>query len=173
MPQGREIIEGPLTPGNESRRPSTMGPSSPPARRGGGGGDNITQQFALVVGIVYLLVGIVGFAVTGFTGIVTDGQDKLIGFDLNVFHNVVHLAIGAGFIAVSRLNDAGIAQGVVIGGGLVYILAAILGFLNQLQILSIDNVIVADNFLHLFSGIAAVAFGLLGIRQSDAAAAHA
>ena len=73
-----------------------------------------------------------------------------------MFHNVVHLAIGAGFIAVSRL-DATITQGVVIGAGLVYLLAGLLGFPN------------ADNFLHLFSGAAAVLFGLLGVRQSDAA----
>lgn len=172
MPQGREIIEGPLTPGYQTREERSMGPA-PRRGGGGGGGDNITQQFALVVGIVYLLVGIVGFGATGFTGVVTDGQDKLIGFDLNIFHNIVHLAIGAGFIFVSRLNDASIAQGVVIGGGLVYVLAAILGFLNQLQILSMDSVINADNFLHLFSGIAAITFGLLGIRQSDAAAARA
>ena len=147
-----------------------MGPRTP--ARDGGGGRNVTQLFALVVGIVYLAVGIVGFAVTGFTGLVTDGQDKLIGFDLNVFHNVVHLAIGAGFIIFSRL-DATITQGVVIGGGLVYVLAAILGFLNQLQILSIDDVFAPDNFLHLFSGLAAVIFGLLGARQSAAAAARA
>lgn len=172
MPQGREIIEGPFTPGRESGGGRSTGPT-PSSRGGDGGGSNITQQFALVVGIVYLLVGIVGFGATGFTGVVTDGQDKLLGFDLNVFHNVVHLTIGAGFIFVSRMRDASIAQGVVIGGGLVYILAAILGFLNQLQILSMDSVINADNFLHLFSGIAAVAFGLLGIRQSDAAAARA
>ena len=173
MPQGREIIEGPGAPGDQPREERrSAGP--PPARRGGdGGGENITQVFALVVGVVYLLIGIVGFAVTGFTGVTTDGQDKLLGFDLNVFHNVVHLAIGAGFILVSRLNDASIAQGVVIGGGLVYVLAALLGFLNELQILSIDSELAADNFLHLFSGIAAVAFGLLGMRQTDAAAARA
>ena len=171
MPHGREIIEGPHTPGDERERRS-MRPA--PARRGGdGGGQNITQMFALVVGIAYLLIGIAGFAVTGFTGITTDGQDKLLGFDLNVFHNVVHLGIGAGFLAVSRLNDAGITQGVVIGGGLVYVLAAALGFLNELQILSIDTELAADNFLHLFSGIAAVVFGILGIRQSDAALARA
>ncbi len=171
MPQGREIIEGPSTPGDQPRQQGSTGP--PPARRAGGGGQNITQVFALIVGLVYLVVGIVGFAVTGFTGLVTDGQDKLIGFDLDVFHNVVHLAIGAIFIAVSRLNDAGIAQGVVIGGGLVYVLAGALGYLNELQILSIDDTFAADNFLHLFSGIAAIAFGILGIRQSDAAAAPA
>ncbi len=171
MPQGREIIEGPQTPGDERERRS-MRPA--PARRGGGGGgENITQVFALVVGVVYLLIGIAGFAVTGFTGLTTDGQDKLLGFDLNVFHNFVHFAIGAGFILVSRLRDPSITQGVVIGGGLVYVLAAALGFINELQILSIDSEFAADNFLHVFSGIAAVAFGLLGMRQSDAAAAAA
>ncbi len=38
--------------------------------------------------------------------------------------------------------------------------AGLLGFLNQLQILSIDAELAADNFLHLFSGLAAVAFGI-------------
>lgn len=172
MPQGREIIEGPMTPGDR-RQERSMGTGS--VRRGGGGaggGQNIAQVFALIVGIVYLGVGVVGFAATGFTGFVTDGRDELLGFDLNVFHNIFHIVVGAGFIFVSRL-DASITQGVVIGGGLVYILAAALGFLNQLQILSMDDVLIADNFLHLFSGIAAVTFGLLGVRQSDAAAAHA
>lgn len=159
MVYAREVVDGPGDRGSQGRT------DSPP---GGGQGGNITQVFALVVGVVYLLVGVVGFAVTGFTGVTTDGADKLIGFDLNVFHNVVHLAIGAGFIAVSRLSDPTITQGVVIGAGLVYVLAGLLGFLNELQILSIDSEIAADNFLHLFSGVAAVLFGFLGARQSDA-----
>ncbi len=165
MPHAREMIDQPGDRGRQQRE--QRGASSP-----GGSGQNITQVFALVVGVTYLLVGVVGFAVTGFTGVTTDGADKLLGFDLNVFHNVVHLAIGAGFIVASRL-DATITQGVVIGAGLVYVLAGLLGFLNQLQILSIDSGLAADNFLHLFSGLAAVTFGLLGIRQSDAAAATA
>jgi hypothetical protein len=155
--------------GDMTNRPGAQGgyprAAGPPSRRSEGG--NITQLFALVVGAVYLLVGLVGFAVTGFTGVVTDGSDSLLGFDLNVFHNVVHVAIGLGFIAVSRLSDPTVTQGVVIGGGLVYVLAALLGFLNELQILSIDSEIAADNFLHLFSGLAAVLFGLLGARQTD------
>ncbi len=129
-------------------------------------GTNVTQVFALVVGIVYLAVGIVGFAVTGFTGFVADTDEALLGFDLNVFGNIVHLLIGGGFLVASRM-DAVITQGVVIGGGLVYILAALLGFLNELQILSINDEIAPDNFLHLVSGSAAVIFGLIGARQSD------
>lgn len=162
MPHAREMIDRPADRDREQagqqRTRSTAG----------GSGRNITQVFALVVGVTYLLVGVVGFAVTGFTGVTSDGADKLLVFDLNVFHNVVHLAIGAGFIAVSRLSDPTVTQGVVIGAGLVYVLAGLLGFLNQLQILSIDSELAADNFLHLFSGLAAVLFGLAGVRQSDA-----
>ena len=129
-------------------------------------GTNVAQVFALVVGIVYLAVGIVGFAVTGFTGFVADTDEALLGFDLNVFGNIVHLLIGGGFLVASRM-DAVITQGVVIGGGLVYILAALLGFLNELQILSINDEIAPDNFLHLVSGSAAVLAGLIGARQSN------
>ena len=161
MPHAREMIDQPGGRGRQQRE--QRGASST-----GGSGQNITQVFALVVGVTYLLVGVVGFAVTGFTGVTTDGADKLLGFDLNVFHNVVHLAIGAGFIVASRL-DPTITQGIVIGAGLVYVLAGLLGFLNQLQILSIDSELAADNFLHLFSGLAAVLFGLAGVRQSEAA----
>ncbi len=161
MPHAREMVDGPGAPHPQATEQRGEGSTSR-----GPQGANITQVFALVVGVVYLLVGVVGFAVTGFTGVTTDGADKLIGFDLNVFHNVVHLAIGAGFIVVSLLRDPTIAQGVVIGGGLVYVLAALLGFLNELQILSIDTEFAADNFLHLFSGLAAVIFGLLGARQT-------
>ena len=134
------------------------------------GHSNVAQVFALVVGVVYALVGVVGFAVTGFEGVTQNGPDDLLGFDLNPFHNVVHLAIGLGFILASRL-DATLTQGIVIGGGLVYILAALLGFLNELQILSIDDEVAADNFLHLVSGSLAVLFGLIGARQTDALAA--
>ena len=162
MPHAREVIEGQPDPHRQEGYQPARGPAG-----GGPRERNITQTFALVVGVVYLAVGIVGFAVTGATGVTTDGADKLIGFDLNVFHNVVHLAIGLGFIAVSQLRDPTITQGVVIGGGLVYVLAGLLGFLNELQILSIDSEIAPDNFLHLFSGLAAVAFGLLGVRQSQ------
>lgn len=131
------------------------------------GHSNAAQVFALVAGAVYALVGVIGFAATGFDGVTADGPDKLIGFDLNIFHNVVHLAIGLGFLLASRL-DATLTQGIIIGGGLVYVLAAVLGFVNELQILSINDEVAPDNFLHLISGSAAILFGLIGARQTAA-----
>lgn len=134
------------------------------------GQTNAAQVFALVAGLGYAALGVIGFAVTGFEGVVQDGPDGLLGFDLNPFHNVFHLVVGVGFVLASRL-DATITQGVVIGGGLVYVLATLLGFLNELQILSIDDSLAPIHFLHLASGSAAILFGLIGARQTQAAVA--
>ena len=155
---------------------------SPMARRGvrrppppqrpahiGQGRENIIRPFALIVGIVYLAIGIIGFPVSGFNGFVGSHGSTLLGLHINGFHNLVHLVIGVTFIVVSRLPDPTIAQGVVIGGGLVYLAAALLGFLDKLPIIAVHGSFDADNFLHLFSGAAAVVFGLLGAAQQSQA----
>lgn len=120
------------------------------------------QRFALALGVVYLLVGVVGFFVTGFGDVVGDGDKALLGFDLNPFHNVVHLVIGAVLIAAARSEPAGVAAGVTLGTGAVLLIAAGAGFTNNMQLLSIDSATAADNGLHLVTGVAAVLFGVFG-----------
>lgn len=126
---------------------------------------NIAQVGALVVGVAYLAIGLIGFAVTGFGSLTENGTDTLLSFDLNPFHNIVHLVIGGYLLTVSLWNDPAVAEGSLIGGGLVYVLAAILGFTNSLQIISINSELATDNFLHLVSGSAAILFGVAGILQ--------
>jgi len=128
---------------------------------------NIARPFALVVGLVYVAVGVIGFVATGFSGFVTSHGTSLLGFELNIFHNLVHLVIGSAFIVASRLPDATITQGILIGGGAVYLVAALLGFLDRLPIIAVNGTLAPDNFLHLFSGAAAVLFGLLGAAQQS------
>lgn len=128
---------------------------------------NIARPIAALVGVAYILVGIVGFVTTGFgDDVALNTKADLFGFDLNIFHNIVHLVIGLGLLIGSRARDVVVTQGLLIGGGLVYILAAVLGFLNDLQILSINDGLAADNFLHLGSGLAALLVGLIGARQT-------
>jgi len=128
-------------------------------------GENVSKAFALGFGVFYLAVGLIGFTVTGFTGFTAETKEELLGFDLNVFHNIVHLTIGLALVLASTLKDETVTQGVVIGVGLFYIVAAVLGFANYLQIISIDASLVIDNFFHLISGSAALAFGLLGAQR--------
>lgn len=130
---------------------------------------SIARLGAGAVGVGYILAGVVGFFVTGFDGFVANTDEALIGFDLNPFHNIVHLVIGGGLLAVAVFPpQAAIAEGALIGGGLVYLLAAFLGFVNHLQILSIDAPLAPDNFLHLVSGSAALLIGMLGALQARA-----
>ena len=140
--------------------------------RQGGEGRNIARPAALALGLGYVVAGAVGFVVTGFSGFVVDTDERLLGLDLNVFHNIVHLAIGAGLIAASALRNLAVTQGVLMGVGAFYLVATLLGFANYLQIISIDASIVFDNFLHLATGAAALGFGVLSSLQTDRSRQH-
>lgn len=123
------------------------------------------QTFALVFGVIYLLVGIAGFFVAKkFTGGSPD--DKLILFPVNHLHNIVHLAIGAMWIAGSRTAASAKQMNTLIG--VAYLLVALLGFLGlefMQDLLNIHGSGSADNFLHLASGALALYFGTAGATE--------
>lgn len=120
------------------------------------------QTFALVFGVIYLLVGIAGFFVaTEFTGGSPD--DKLIVFPVNHLHNIVHLAIGGVLIAGARTVASAKQANMIIG--VVLLLVAVLGFLGlefMQDLLNIHGSGSADNWLHLVTGALAVYFGTQG-----------
>lgn len=115
------------------------------------------QMFALVFGAVYLLVGILGMFVS-----TSMDADTLILFDVNVVHNIVHLAVGALWLVGSRTASAAKSVNLLIG--VVYLLVAILGFAD-VKFLTEDllgKVNAGDNVLHLVSGLLALYFGTAG-----------
>ncbi len=80
----------------------------------------LVQRFAQVLGVVYLLVGIVGFVpplLTGnLPGVIGPFSGYLLGlFAVNWFHNLAHLAIGAAGLAVHRSFSASRAYALVVG----------------------------------------------------------
>src|SRR5258708_12794994 len=88
-----------------------------------------------VFGAVYTLTGLVGFAVTGFSG-----NGTLIVFDLSVLHNIVHLAIGlAGLAAFASGPAASRMYAQVFGVALAVV--AVLGIVvsNPLALLPIGG----------------------------------
>src|SRR5690554_76890 len=65
------------------------------------------QYFALAIGVIYVLVGLSGFLVTGFDGFASPEGELLLGFEVNPLHNIVHLLIGgAGLALWNRLDRA-------------------------------------------------------------------
>jgi Domain of unknown function (DUF4383) len=114
------------------------------------------QLYALLFGITLLAVGILGFiADASFdAGSNVQGSDFII-FEVNGWHNLVHIASGIAGIALSRRSDS--ARLFALGFGAVYLLVTIWGFVDGNDVLGLIPVDTADNVLHL--AIAALGIG--------------
>jgi hypothetical protein len=123
------------------------------------------QLYALVIGAVYLLVGVIGFF---FASEFIEGSadDEFIIFRLNHLHNLVHIGLGIGWLVASR--TAALAKSVNTLFGVVLLLVAILGFTGidlMHTLLNITESTDPDNFLHLVTGALALYFGTAGGRD--------
>lgn len=120
---------------------------------------SLAKGFALTFGVTYLAVGLLGFAVTGLDDFARNGSEALLIFEVNPFHNLVHVGVGAIWMAAAAALPEDAHRGVTMGIGIVYSLATVLGAFGYLQVLSIDGLASADNFLHLATALAALGFG--------------
>ena len=132
------------------------------------------QTAALVVGAVFLLVGVLGF-VPGITENVDQlrfaghhSDAMLFGvFEVSILHNIVHLLFGAAGVALARTWSG--ARSYLIGGGAVYLVLWLYGLLvghdSAANFVPVNN---ADNWLHLFLGLGMIALGFLLSRRTVA-----
>jgi hypothetical protein len=115
---------------------------------------------ATIFGAVYILVGLLGFAVTGGVGFLATEGGLLLGiFMVNPLHNIAHLLIGAALL-IAGLASARAAKTVNIVIGATYLLLGIIGFFlvgTALNILALNTF---DHFLHLASAIVLLGVGL-------------
>lgn len=127
------------------------------------------RRFAQVFGAVYVLIGVVGFAATGFSSFATTSGDKLIFFGVNPLHNIVHLLVGGLWLASSRSEVQARTISALIGA--VYLVVGALGlFINGDSDLNLLNINQPDNLLHLASAGLGLYFGLAGRRSAAATA---
>ena len=118
------------------------------------------QLYSLIFGAVLLLVGIIGFFVNAEFEVGGDVQgDELILFEVNAWHNIVHIASGVVGLALASRADT--ARLFALGFGAVYLLVTLWGFIVGDQILfGLAPVNGADNILHLGIAVAGIAAGL-------------
>ena len=125
------------------------------------------QTLAMVVGAVFLAVGILGF----IPGITTDydelafaGEDstaELLGiFQVSILHNIVHLIFGIAGLALARTIDG--ARTFLIGGGVIYLALWLLGLVGGGDWIPANT---ADNWLHFTLGTGMIALGVLTGRE--------
>ena len=132
------------------------------------------QKTALVVGIVFLLVGVAGF-VPGLThsmehleGAGADSEAMLLGiFQVSILHNAVHLLFGVAGVAVAARAKA--SRQYLIVGGVVYAVLLVYGlFAVGNEDANFVPVNVADNWLHAVLAIGMVLLGVFVGRDQRA-----
>jgi hypothetical protein len=88
----------------------------------------MVQRIALVFGVVFLLVGILGLVSAGGMEMGADpAPAMLLGlFPVNLIHNLLHLAFGVWGLVASRSFAGAKTYATVVG--IIYIVLAICGF---------------------------------------------
>lgn len=128
---------------------------------------------SLLIGASYVAIGLLGFAITGFNNFLTDTGDTLaFGFaSINPMHNLVHLAIGAFLLIMTRFSSA-TTEGALMGVGLFYIVAFVIGVSapDNLTIIAMNGAGDGENLIHIATGVTALAAGLISAGRSESMA---
>jgi hypothetical protein len=127
-----------------------------------------TQKAALAFGVVFLLVGLLGFFVPGGMGMesMPDRAPHLLGlFPVNVLHNAVHLAFGVAGVLASR--SLGASRAYHRTGAAIYLVLTLLAFLDPT---TFGLVPIGGNDIWLHA-VLAVGMGYFGFLHREVGAA--
>jgi hypothetical protein len=121
---------------------------------------SVNRTVGYIVGAIFLLLGILGWFVSGGHGFADRDGGSLLGFQVNPLHNIVHLLVGVVLLLGARSGVAA-ARAANTAVGAVYLVVGVVGLFilnSSANILALNG---ADNGLHLVSGIVLLAAGLL------------
>jgi arginine exporter protein ArgO len=125
------------------------------------------QLAAMIVGAVFLLVGIAGFIpgiTTNYDQLQFAGHQSgalLLGvFQVSILHNIVHLLFGVAGLAMARTAHG--ARNYLIGGGVIYAVLWLYGLLiGDSMPANFVPMNTADDWLHLVLAVGMIALGVL------------
>lgn len=124
----------------------------------------------VVFGAVYLLVGLLGLTVTANVGFFATEGGLLLGiFEVNMFHNVAHLLIGAALL-IAGLSSVTAAKATNTTVGAAYLLLGVVGLFIVGSALNILALNAADHVLHFASAAVLLGVGLAADKKSNAVA---
>jgi hypothetical protein len=128
------------------------------------------QILALAFGAIYLLVGIVGFFITGFDNFAGNGQhEMLLFFMINPVHNIVHIVIGLAGLFLARTLTGARGYGWLLFAG--YAVAFVYGLFAVGRSWDFLNLNAADNVLHIATAVVGLVIALAPVRTAVARAA--
>jgi hypothetical protein len=129
------------------------------------------QILALVFGAVYLLVGIIGFFITGFDNFAGNEQhEMLLFFMINPLHNIVHIVIGLAGLLLARTLAGARTYGWLLAVG--YAAAFVYGLIAVGKDWDFLNINGADNVLHLATAVVGLVIALAPVKNAVGRSAH-
>jgi hypothetical protein len=147
-------------------------------RRGIREGRSAAQWYCLLAGVALTLAGIFGFLAdatfdtTRTTDTALNGNadgalqgDTFLGFEVNGWHNLVHLASGLFLLAMFRRHRT--ARPAALLFGVVYGTVTVIGMIDGNDVLGFMPVNAADNILHLALSALGIIAGLLPFRERE------
>lgn len=128
----------------------------------------MAQNLAMLFGVVFLLVGILGF-IPGITSdapgdFAGDGSEaELLGiFGVSILHNIAHMLFGVGILA-ARTHAGALAY--LLWAGVAYGALTVLGFVGGLDWLPAND---ADDVLHLVLTVALLGAWFVSKKETPA-----
>jgi hypothetical protein len=136
------------------------------------GARSVPQLLALIFGAVYLLVGIIGFFVTGFDNFAGNSQhEMLIGlFMINPLHNIAHILVGVAGLALARTLSGARTYGWLLAG--LYAALFVYGLIAVGKSWDFLNINAGDNVLHILTAVVGLVIALMPVRNT-VGSAHA
>ena len=110
----------------------------------------VVKNSVLVLGIVFVLIGLLGFFNNPILGL----------FSVNALHDLVHLLSGI-LAIIFAVNSEKAARTFAQVFGVVYGLVAVLGFVAPSFMATLLNVHTADNYLHVLLALVFLGLGFM------------
>jgi hypothetical protein len=131
-----------------------------------GRGRTVPEVLALAFGAVYLLVGIIGFFVTGFDNFAGNEQhEMLIGlFMINPLHNIAHILVGIAGLLLARTLAGARTYGWLLAG--LYAALFVYGLIAVGKSWDFLNINAGDNVLHIATALVGLVIALLPVRNT-------
>lgn len=117
----------------------------------------MVKRVAMIFGVIFVLVGLLGFAYPGGRGMGVMNPGRILGlFPVNLLHNLVHILFGIWGLSAARSYAT--AQTFCKLGGFIYLCLALLGLVEPTTF-GLIPIGENDIFLHTVLGVLLVWVG--------------
>jgi hypothetical protein len=132
-------------------------------------GRSAAQWFCLIIGGTLVVVGLLGFLAeatfdtsAGSDPGALDGENFIL-FEVNGWHNVVHILSGAFLLALAGKHRT--ARTAALAFGAIYAVVTVIGLVDGHDVLGLIPINPADNVLHILLTVTALLVGLVSDRD--------